>query len=178
MANQTTPMLVVLLVCCCLSSIVAGALWGTNVLCDTNSAESQLVGMNCASVYESSGGSPAPAPGGSPAPAPGGSPAPAPCATYTNASLAKDVTQTCLQKVWKDSGCTQQGTAYPSDSYQGWWNASPGGLGTSVYCSGSQVSGNNANDCGAGNYGTIVSDMAAWGSLTDTNRKMGCLGLP
>jgi hypothetical protein len=87
MPNQTTTMLVVLLVCCCLSSIVAGALWGTNVLCDTNSAESQLVGMNCASVYESSGGSPAPspatrspapAPGGSPAPAPGGSPAPAP----------------------------------------------------------------------------------------------------
>ena len=61
MSSQTTTMLVVLLVCCCLSSIVAGALWGTNVLCDTTNPESQLVGMNCAAVYESSGGSPAPA---------------------------------------------------------------------------------------------------------------------
>ena len=63
-------MLVVLVVCCCLSSIVAGALWGTNVLCDTTNPESQSVGMNCAAVYESSGGSTAPASGGSPAPAP------------------------------------------------------------------------------------------------------------
>jgi len=62
MSSQTTTMLVVLLVCCCLSSIVAGALWGTNVLCDTTNPESQLVGMNCAAVYESSGGSPAPGP--------------------------------------------------------------------------------------------------------------------
>ena len=64
MSSQSTTMLVVLLVCCCLSSAIAGGLWGTNVLCDTTSAESQLVGMNCASVYESSGspstGSPGP----------------------------------------------------------------------------------------------------------------------
>ena len=70
MPSQTTTMLVVLLVCCCLSSIVAGALWGTNVLCDTTNPESQLVGMNCAAVYESSGGSPAPGPAPGPAPAP------------------------------------------------------------------------------------------------------------
>ena len=57
MSSQSTTMLVVLLVCCCLSSAIAGGLWGTNVLCDTTSAESQLVGMNCASVYESSGSS-------------------------------------------------------------------------------------------------------------------------
>jgi hypothetical protein len=166
-SNQNV--IIILVLCCCiiLPLIIYGSLWGTNTICDkTNPEDQPWVGMNCAAVYESSGGSPSPTPG----------PATNPCATYTNASLAKDVTQTCLQKVWKDSGCTQQGTAYPSDSYQGWWNASPGGLGTTVYCSGSQVSGNSAGNCGVGNYGAIVSDMAAWGSLTDTNHKMGCLG--
>jgi hypothetical protein len=68
MSSQSTTMLVVLLVCCCLSSIVAMSLWGTNVLCDTTNPESQAVGMNCAAVYASSGGSPAsgPAPASGP----------------------------------------------------------------------------------------------------------------
>ena len=57
MSSQSTTMLVVLLVCCCLSSIVAMSLWGTNVLCDTTNPESQAVGMDCPSVYESSGSS-------------------------------------------------------------------------------------------------------------------------
>lgn len=72
---QNQMMIVILfyiMACCCASSLFIGVLWGTNVLCDKTNPESQIVGMNCASVYESSGdlitgslgtgGSPAPAP--------------------------------------------------------------------------------------------------------------------
>jgi hypothetical protein len=53
--DQTMVILLFLVACCCLSSIVAGALWGTNVLCDKTNPESQMVGLDCPSVYESSG---------------------------------------------------------------------------------------------------------------------------
>lgn len=61
MAKDRTMIIVILLLvgCCCMSSCISSGLWATNVLCDTTSAESQIVGMNCAAVYDSS----APAPG-------------------------------------------------------------------------------------------------------------------
>lgn len=181
MANDNKMIMILLLVmfCCCASSLATGLTWWSNILCDKTNPESQIIGMDCPSVYKPPASTPDTTPSTSSTP-PSTSPAPGPatnpCATYTNTSLAKDVTQKCLQKIWKDSGCTTDGTVYPSDTYQGWWNSSPGGLGTKVYCSGNQVSGNSAGDCGAGNYGTIVSDMALWGSLTDATHKMGCLG--
>jgi len=68
-SKAMVPILLGLIACCCLSSVVAGGLWAGNVLCDTTDPGDQSVGMNCASVYESSG-SPAtgtPAAAGTPA---------------------------------------------------------------------------------------------------------------
>ena len=141
---------------------VYGLLWGTNTLCDkTNPDPQRWTGMNCASVYEMSGGSPSTDP----------------CASYTPTSLAKDITPQCLQKLFTDAGCTTEGTVYPSDTYKGWWNSSPGGLSTAVYCSGSQVPGDGAGDCGAGNYGVTMADIKLYGTQTDTVHKTACLGL-
>lgn len=46
-------------VCLCILLIVCLSVWASNALCDKTNPESQTVGMNCAAVYESSGGSPA-----------------------------------------------------------------------------------------------------------------------
>ena len=54
-SKAMVPILLGVVACCCLSSVVAGGLWAGNVLCDTTDPGDQSVGMNCASVYESSG---------------------------------------------------------------------------------------------------------------------------
>ena len=67
MSSQTTMILIGVVGCCCVSAVTAGGLWAGNVFCDTSKPGDQAVGMNCASVYESS---PAPkSPGPAPAPA-------------------------------------------------------------------------------------------------------------
>jgi hypothetical protein len=120
-----------------------------------------------------------------PSPAPRG-PAPSPsdpCAGLTPTSLAKDVPVSCLQKTWTDAGCSVTGTVYPVAGSKGWWNSSPGGLGTTVYCDpGGKISGDAAGNCGAGNYGAIIADMNYWanstrpGSVTEPSRVSGCRG--
>lgn len=123
-------------------------------------------------------------PSPSPSPAPrGAAPSPLnPCAGLTPTSLAKDVPVSCLQKTWTDAGCSVTGTVYPVSGFKGWWNSSPGGLGTTVFCDGGKVSGDAPGNCGAGNYGTVVSDMNLWanstrpGSVTEPSRVPGCRG--
>ena len=168
MSGNQTIMIVGLVCCFCviLPLVIYGSLWGTNTLCDVKSSEKQeWIGIDCPSVYT-----------GTVEESSSPSPSTDPCTGLTPTSLAKDVSVPCLQKTFKEAGCTTSGRAYPVDGYQGWWNASPGGLGTRVHCSGSQVSGNNAGDCGAGNYATVKSDMNAWGTLTDAAHVEGCTG--
>ena len=184
--RKSNALLIIGLLCCCciiIPLIIYGSLWGTNTICDkTNPDDQPWLGMNCASVYDASL-SPAPATR-TPAPATG-TPAPSPsnpCAGLTPTSLAKDVPVSCLQKTWTDAGCSVTGTVYPVSGYKGWWNSSPGGLATTVYCSGAQVSGDASGNCGAGNYGAIIADMNLWatsttpGSVTEQSRVPGCRG--
>jgi hypothetical protein len=81
-------------------------------------------------------------------------PANVPCDGLNDDSPANLVKSDCLQKVWTDSGCTKEGTAYPSDSYKGWWT--------------------DAN--GAKTLGGIKTDMKYWGTMTDETRVVGCKG--
>jgi hypothetical protein len=78
----------------------------------------------------------------------------APCDGLNDDSPANLVKPDCLQKVWTDSGCTKEGTAYPSDSYKGWWT--------------------DAN--GAKTLGGIKTDMKYWGTMTDETHVVGCKG--
>jgi len=188
MSGNQTIMIVGLVCCFCviLPLVIYGSLWGTNTLCDVKSSEKQeWIGIDCPSVYTGTAGessSPSPPTDQSSSPSPStdqsSSPSPStdPCTGLTPTSLAKDVSVPCLQKTFKEAGCTTSGTAYPVDGFQGWWNSSPGGQGSPIYCSGGQVSGNNAGDCGAGNYATVKSDMNAWGTLTDAVHVEGCTG--
>jgi len=66
-SKAMVPILLGVVACCCLSSVVAGGLWAGNVLCDTTDPGDQSVGMNCASVYESSGSPATGTPAGTPA---------------------------------------------------------------------------------------------------------------
>jgi len=77
-----------------------------------------------------------------------------PCYGLTDESPANIVKPDCLQKVWTDSGCNKNGTAYPGDNYKGWWN----------------------DGTGAKTLGHIKSDMKAWGTLTDAGHVTGCKG--
>jgi hypothetical protein len=77
-----------------------------------------------------------------------------PCYGLTDESPANIVKPDCLQKVWSDSGCTKNGTAYPNDNYKGWWN----------------------DGTGSKTFGAIKADMNAWGTLTDDNHVKGCKG--
>jgi hypothetical protein len=90
-----------------------------------------------------------------------------PCAGLTDDSLASSVSIECLRKILTDEGCTDQGTAWPADDYDGWWRQSPQGT-TTVYCD------NEGTPCGAGNYATVKRDIHAWATLTDPWRVAGC----
>lgn len=106
---------------------------------------------------------------------------PNPCAGITPTSLAKDVSPACLQQTWKAVGCSEKGTVYTGSSgftVKGWINSSPGGLGTTVYCSGSQVSGDAAGNCGVGNFGAIIDDFQSWATVQDGVHINGCYGSP
>ena len=94
-------------------------------------------------------------------------PAPDPCAGLTDTSLASSVPVSCLRKLLTDEGCTSSGTVWPGDDYDGWWRQSPQGT-TTVYCD------NQGTPCGAGNYGTVKSDIKAWATMTDDLRVKGC----
>ena len=90
-----------------------------------------------------------------------------PCAGLTDDSLASSVSVECLRKILTDEGCTDQGTIWPADDYNGWWRQSPRGT-TTVYCD------NKGTPCGAGNYATVKSDIHAWATMTDDTHVAGC----
>ena len=90
-----------------------------------------------------------------------------PCAGLTDDSLASSVSVECLRKILTDEGCTDQGTIWPADDYNGWWRQSPRGT-TTVYCD------NKGTPCGAGNYATVKSDIHAWATMTDALHVAGC----
>jgi hypothetical protein len=90
-----------------------------------------------------------------------------PCAGLTDDSLASDVSVECLRKLLTDEGCTDQGTVWPDDDYNGWWRKSPQGT-TKVNCD------NQGTPCGAGSFGTVKSDIHAWATMTDDLHVAGC----
>jgi hypothetical protein len=90
-----------------------------------------------------------------------------PCAGLTDDSLASSVSVECLRKILTDEGCTDQGTMWPADDYDGWWRQSPQGT-TTVYCD------NQGTPCGAGNYETVKSDIHALATMTDALHVAGC----
>ena len=105
--------------------------------------------------------------GGDDTKSPGPSPPTDPCAGLTDSSLASSVSVECLRKVLRDEGCTERGTVWPVDDYNGWWRQSPQGN-TTVWCDSS------GSPCGAGNFATIKSDIHAWATLTDAAHVAGC----
>ena len=90
-----------------------------------------------------------------------------PCAGLVDDSLASSIPAKCLQKIFKDQGCTEQGTMYPADDYEGWWTQSPNGT-TRVYCDSA------GTPCGAGNYADTKADIIAWSTMTDDLHVAGC----
>jgi len=90
-----------------------------------------------------------------------------PCAGLVDDSLASSIPAKCLQKIFKDQGCTEQGTSYPADDYEGWWTQSPNGT-TRVYCDSA------GTPCGAGNYADTKADIIAWSTLQDDIHLAGC----
>ena len=90
-----------------------------------------------------------------------------PCTGLVDDSLASSIPVECLQKIFKDEGCTEQGTVYPGDDYDGWWRKSPQGT-TKVYC------GSDGTPCGAGNYADAKADIIAWSTLQSAQHVAGC----
>src|SRR6056300_724095 len=83
-----------------------------------------------------------------------------PCAGLVDTSLASSIPVSCLRKLLTDEGCTDQGTVWPGDDYDGWWRKSPQGT-TTVMCD------NQGTPCGAGNFGVVKSDIHAWATMID-----------
>ena len=75
-----------------------------------------------------------------------------PCKGLTDSSPASAIPVSCLRKILTDEGCTSSGTIWPQDGYNGWWR----------------------QDGGAGNYGTVKSDIKFWATSTDPDRVRGC----
>lgn len=105
------------------------------------------------------------------APAPAPSAAADPCAGLTDTSLASSVSPACLQKIWKDNGCSEKGAAYPPSNYTGWWTQSPNGAAT-VWCDAT----NSGTQCGAGTFAAIKNDIKFWSTATAPERVAGCKG--
>ena len=95
-----------------------------------------------------------------------------PCADLTDSSLASSVSPACLKKMWKEKGCSTEGTIYDSTNGDGWWSKSPQGTKT-VGC---DEGANKWPNCGAGNYGRVKADMEAWATIMDDPHVKGCLG--
>ena len=112
--------------------------------------------------------SPGPAGPGPAGPGPAGPAPPSdPCAGLVDTSLASSIPVSCLRKLLTDEGCTDQGTVWPGDDYNGWWRQSPQGT-TAVSCD------NQGTPCGAGNFGVVKSDIHAWATMTDPTHVAGC----
>ena len=75
-----------------------------------------------------------------------------PCKGLTDSSPASAVPVSCLRKILTDEGCTDKGTIWPQDGYDGWWR----------------------QDNGAGNFGVVKSDINFWATSTDPTRVAGC----
>ena len=87
-------------------------------------------------------------PGGS-----GGS-TPNPCAGLTDDSPASSIPVACLRKHLKDGGCSESGSLWPQDDYNGWWRQ---------------------ND-GAGTYRVVKGDIPLYTSATSGDRYTACKG--
>jgi len=79
---------------------------------------------------------------------------PNPCAGFTDTTPASSVTPACLQQLWKNAGCSEEGTVAPTDTYTGWW----------------------LQNNGAGTYQGIVKDMNLWATMMDDAHVKGCKG--
>ena len=75
-----------------------------------------------------------------------------PCTGLVDDSLASTIPAKCLQKIFKDEGCTEEGTVYPADDYNGWWRMDDGG----------------------GNYANVKRDINAWATMQDAAHLAGC----
>lgn len=95
-----------------------------------------------------------------------------PCAGMTPGTLASAVPMECIQKQIVDAGCSKNADLYPkSVTANLWYNRSPNGAST-VYCDSTR----SGDSCGAGNYGTILSDIKAWSTMPDDVHVVGCKG--
>ena len=75
-----------------------------------------------------------------------------PCTGLVDDSPASSIPAKCLQKIFKDEGCTEEGTRYPGDDYNGWWR----------------------KDDGGGNYANVKRDINAWATMQDADHLAGC----
>ena len=76
-----------------------------------------------------------------------------PCLSYSDTTLASQVSIKCIQFIWSYHMCTNP-SVFPPEGYKGWWNQSPNGQ-VLVNC-------NTVSDltkCGVGTYGNIVIYM-------------------
>jgi len=73
-----------------------------------------------------------------------------PCISYTINDLASSTTIECFRYLWNNAGCK----ATVPNGYNGWWLRSPQG-GKTIIC----TNGITDNNCGAGNYGTILNNI-------------------
>ena len=96
-----------------------------------------------------------------------------PCENVSNDTSAMNVSNACLQKQWKASGCSADGTAYPPNNYDGYWKWNPGNTIAPQVCDSTHV---GKAQCGAGTFGNVVSDMKNWFLNTDDASVKGCKG--
>jgi hypothetical protein len=121
-----------------MAAIAAGV--GAMVMCSSSLAAAMMMG----------GGEETPA---AAAGAGAGAKTPAdPCTGLVDDSLASTIPAKCLQKIFKDEGCTEEGTRYPGDDYNGWWR----------------------KDDGGGNYANVKRDINAWATMQDADHLAGC----
>mgnify|MGYP000742214965 CR=1 FL=1 len=127
-----------------------------------------VVGVAAYFMMSGGGDSGSTGPGPTTPPGPASPPPPTdPCAGLTDDSLASAVPVSCLRKILTDEGCTDQGTVWPGDDYDGWWRKSPQGT-TKVNCD------NQGTPCGAGSFGTVKRDIHLWATMTDPTHVAGC----
>ena len=96
-----------------------------------------------------------------------------PCESVSNDTSAMNVSNACLQKQWKVSGCSADGTAYPPNNYDGYWKWNPGNTIAPQVCDSTHV---GRTQCGAGTFGNVVNDMKNWFLSTDDAHVKGCKG--
>ena len=124
---------------------------GLLVVCSTSSAAYMIMGRKGDDDDDKKKKTPL-GPTGPTGPSPGPAPPVDPCAGLVDDSPASSIPAKCLQKIFKDEGCTEEGTVYPADDYNGWWRMDDGG----------------------GNYANVKRDINAWATMQDAAHVKGC----